>query len=184
MFFSSLSLILITALTVTLLQNVRVRFFLSDEAVIDFDFLLVRLIIYPTRRRKRKKRKIRDFGKNLIKNIKRASRFKRALDYLLEKSRLTIHRLNIPLKAENPARYALAAQNISSLINITLTYLYLKLDTLRTEDDIFFSETAPSRDVVRFDATLDTSLSVIIISFFRYLVNLSGVRKIVRNENE
>ena len=184
MFFSALLLIILTFLIVTALQNVRVRLFFSDEAIIDVDFLLFRLILYPTRRRKKKRRKIRDYGKSIIKNIKRASRFKRTLDYLLENSSLTVHRLNIPIKAEDPARYALASQNISSLINIALTYLYLKLDTLKTEDDIFFSEAERREGEVKFDATLNTSLSVIITSLFRYLVNFGRVRKIVRNENE
>ncbi len=181
MFFSVVILLLVTLLVVTLIQNVSVRLTYIDEVIIDVDLLFFRLIVYPARRRKR--RKIRDFGKNLMKNIKRAAALKRALDYFLSKSRLTLHRLSPKIEAETPARYALQQQNVSSIINVTLTYLSIKLGTLTLDDGIFLSDTEGD-ELVRFDATLDTSFSVILISFFKYLSGLLGVMRVVRNENE
>ena len=171
-------------ITVTLIQSVRVRLCFYDEAVIDFDFFFFKLLLYPTRRGKRKKKKRKNFRKSLAKNIKRAAAFKGSLDYILKKSRLTVHALEIPINESDPARYAIRAQNISSLINITLTYLYLKLGTLRSEDDIFLYANEKEQGKTKIDATLDTTLSVALVSFFKYLLGLLGVRKVVRNENE
>ncbi len=181
MLFSVTILILFTIILVTLLQNVRVRFFIGEDTVIDFDFLLFKLILYPKHNRKRKKRN-KSFGKSLVKGIRKAAAFKRALDYLLMRSTLTVERVDISLSSESPARAALLTQNISTLFNIVLTYLHIKLGTLNTEDGIFLRDDGDSEPRLFIGATLDTSLSVILLSYLKYLT--AGVMRVVRNENE
>ena len=181
MLFSAIALILFAIITITLLQNVRVHFFLSKDAIIDFDFLLFRLILYPNRKKARRKMD-KSFGKSLIKSVKRAAAFKRALDYLLMRSALTVKRVDVSFDMQNPAKAALLTGNISSLFNIALTYLHIKLGTLNAEDGIFLRDDGDSQPRLFIDATLDTSLSVIMISYLKYLT--AGVTRFVRNENE
>lgn len=173
MFGFLLAFVLITIVLMVVIETVTVRFIYKSELVIRIDFLLFELILYPSRKKRRKKR-------NIIAGIRmrfaRAAATKKALDHLLSHSRITVKELNITNKTDNPAELALSSQRTYSMLGAIITYLSLKTQAITTDQSTFITNgTTEDTPPVTIDISLAStlfdvlsSLAVFILSANRY----------------
>ena len=162
-----LAFILIILLLFIIVQTVSVRITYTHEVIIDIDFTLFALVLYPSRNKKQTKRNKSGYQNRIRNNFIKAHAIKRGLEFLFRRSRVTVHDINVPERSLDPAKIAVRSQNKSSLVLIFLTYLSLKSDSLVAEDDSFvYLEKSDAEKRPLIDLTL-------ISSFFNTVIALS-----------
>lgn len=127
---------LILVLILTFFETVTVRFTHARESVISIDFLLFKLILYPSRKKKDKKKKSRPLTKFRAR-FERARVIRDTVAYVLSHSDVIIHELNIKEHDDDPAKRVFKSSVESSLLATLLAYLSLEIQSLKIEDDIF-----------------------------------------------
>ncbi len=165
-----LAFILIMTVTLVVIETVTVRFIYRDELIIRIDFLLVQLILYPSRNRKRQRKR-----KNLLTEIRRgfskASATKKALEYLFSRSHVTVRELDIRRKDDDPARLALASQRAYTVITIIIAYLSLKTEALVASNPPQILSESENEPRLTLDVSLASTLLRIISSFVIFISN-------------
>ena len=172
-----LTFIILSIFLLIIAETVYVRFTYNDEAVISIDFLLFILILYPSRKKKAKRKKSIGVISKFEQLITTSMAIKRSLNYLLKHSTLTVHRIEIPLSVDDPAKIAVQSQNLSSLVTVLLTYLSIKTAAITTRDDIFISGNNTLTKKTTLDFTLKSSLHTVIFSYLIYLRKKRKIRK-------
>lgn len=185
-----LAIIILAIFLLIIAETVIVRVTYTDEVIINIDFLLSQIILYPSRNRRKSRRQHTTLLKKFKKRIIVAGATKRAVDFFLKNSILTVHEINIPIDTTDPAKFVLLSQNASTLILMILTYLSLKSETLTSEDNTFISNnTNTLYDIPALDVTLKTGLYTVIVSALLFYVESKKIRRkqrqrFVRNKNE
>lgn len=179
MLWFSLSLILFTILIITAIQIITVRFTRDEEIIIGVDAIFFKLIFYPSRKSGRKKRSVIGFKSKFKKTLSVAAATSKAMNFLLSRSNLTIHNIDVVLRTDDPANYAVKSQNIYSAIILFLTYLNLKMATISTEDDIFLKREKDFSALPTLDFTISTSIWVLLFALAKYYLKAQEVKRIV-----
>lgn len=186
-----LALILILIIVFIVIQTVTVRITYTREAIINIDFTLFSLILYPSRKKEKINAKREHSYKNKItNNFIKAAAIKKGLEYLFRRAQITVHDINIPTQSNDPAKFAVRSQNISSVILIILTYLSIKTDAIISEDNSFVYlknselEERPLIDLTVISTFFNTMLAFLITFFEIKKRKRRRVQKIVGNQNE
>lgn len=163
--------------------TVTVHFIYYEEPIIIFDFLLFEMYLFPSRKRAKHSRKVKKKLKNRYKN---ALAIKRALDFLLKHSDVTIHSMKIRAEESDPAKLTVYNGYIDSLICAIITYLRIKSQNLKNSNPPFSNPPLPEGENPAVDITLYTSLHVVAFTFITYHKDKrrKRERKIVGNKNE
>ena len=186
MFNLLLALILIVLISFIVIQSVTVRITYANEPIIDIDFTLFALVLYPARTKnqsKHNKSKYHRIKNNFIK----AAAVKRGLEFLFKRSHITVHDINVPERSSDPAKIAVRSQSISSIILIFLTYLSLKSESLTSEDKSFvYLRKEGDHHRTYIDLSLSSTLCNVVITFLIIFLEVRKlkrrqVRKFVRN---
>jgi len=167
--------ILIVAMLVV--ERVNVRVIYREEFIIRIYFLVFELILYPSRNRKRR-RKRNNFICRIKKGLSSANATRRALEYLFACSRVTVRELDLTEKfKDNPAKLAIISQRNSSIITAILTYLSYTCESLVTEKTPLIVSSAPDNIPLTVDVSLNTTLIRVISSFAVYYSNLHRYKR-------
>ncbi len=189
MIYLFLALILFLILFFIFIQNLYIRITVNEEVLIDIELFPVRLLLYPARKRKKRKHRLRHLMKHLRTVAVNAISVKRAVEFLLKYSSVKIHTLGYSSDSFDPAAYAVRQQNINSLISVIVTYLAVKSATLLDDGATPLQPLPNSEDApLYFDATVRSTLFSVFLTLFVYLKERISRRKrgrkIVGHENE
>lgn len=183
-------LLLLSIIILIIAESVSIRFIYVNELIIDFNFSLFKLTLYPSRNKRQRRKKRAGLKETIKNNFIRAASAKKSLEYLLKHSNVNIHELDFHTDYIDPANFILRVQNISTVILILITYLSLKTESIISEDTFFASSSEDNSDVkMHLDVTLKSTLFNIISAYFIFVLENKRrkgkqVRKIVRNQNE
>ena len=184
-------LLLISAFLLIIAETVKVKITYQDELIINIDYLLFTLTLYPNRSIVNgRKGRTKSFVERLKIGFRRSRAARRALEFLFSHSRIILHEINIPLEDRSPSRFVLTSQNILALISMLMAYLSLKSETLVSDDNVLIStEKELIKKLPTVDLTLKTRLWVtafsIIIFGYESARKRGGRRsRNVRNKNE
>jgi hypothetical protein len=152
-----ISIIVVSVLILTVSQLLTVRFTYESEFIIDIDFFIFRLLLYPSRnnkkeeKTKRKKQKLKDKYRNFIAT-------KRGIEYLAQNSGITIHKVTVNYINDNPAKFAIGSQNRYSIYLTFLAYLFVKTGKLSLAEGLYSQKSDKSdSSKLSFDATVETT---------------------------
>lgn len=170
-----LAFVLITIVIMVVIESVTVRFIYKSELIIRIDFLLIELILYPSRKRKRRRNKGNIFT-GIKKGFARAAATKKALEHLLSHSRITVSELNVMGKTDDPAKLALSTQRANSLISAIITYLSLKTVSVTAGYNAF--DTANENfDSVTIDVSLASTLFNVVSALAIFILNANRYKR-------
>jgi hypothetical protein len=147
---------------------------------------MFQFLLYPSRKHQGAKKRRSGLIQRFKNKIVYAGAMKKAFDFFLGHSLITVHEINLPINASDPAKFALLSQNASTLILMLLTYLSLKTETLNSEDYSFVTN---ELNTTTFDITLKTGLYTIIISALLFYIERKKIKRkqrqrFVGNKNE
>jgi len=181
---------LTSLLILILFSGLTVRFKLYGEATVEIEFILFKFILYPSRQSTKKNlRPKKAFITRLKRSFTRARAAKAALEYLFSHSALILHDIKFPIKEDEPSKFVLKSESILLFISLILTYLYVKTETLTSEESALITDSGTSVfDSASVDLSLKTSLFRAVIAaivYKMYDVKLKGRWRFsfVRNKN-
>ncbi|MBO7304819.1 MAG: hypothetical protein J6V09_06320 [Clostridia bacterium] len=171
--FSALILVLI----LTAFESVTARLTYNEEVIISLDFLIFKLILYPSR-----KKKSRDSNnkppRKLKERLGRARAIRDTVDYVLSHGDVVIHELELKIREDDPARFVLKSRAEDSLLAALIVYLSLEIQSLKIEDDIFKLprkiEVLPTPLI---DFTVKTALYNAIVAYVIYTTKTKKARR-------
>ena len=181
-----LAIIILSIFLLLIAETVTVRLTHNGETVIKFDFILFQFLLYPSRKHTKPKKRRSGLLQSFKKKLANAGAMKKAFDFFLGHSLITVHEINLPINTSDPAKFALLSQNASTLILMLLTYLSLKTETLNSEDYSFVTN---ELNTTTLDVTLKTGLYTIIISALLFYIERKKIKRkqrqrFVGNKNE
>ena len=181
-------LLIITISILIILMSVSVRFVYIDKPILRFDFLFFNLTLFPSYRKKNKRKKKINAIKSTKRRFTQAFSLKKSLDYLLKRSDVKIEKIDLILTNTDPAGFILREKNISTVIFILLAYLSLKSGNFITEGTCFTAY-EDSKAKASIDITLTSTLfhilvAILIFSHKNAKKKRKRVKKIVREQNE
>ena len=167
-----LAFVLILIVILIISNSVTVRFVHKGEFVIQIDFFLFELLLYPSRKTG-KRRKSKGFLSNIRDSFSRATATKKAVDHLLSHSRVTVREFDFIKKTENPSDLALSTQRRYNLISAAVAYLTLKAEAITADNTPYIIEgEAKNAAPVKIDVSIVSTLFNIISSFVIFKINV------------
>ena len=162
--------------------SVYVRFVYTGELVVYIDFLLFTLTFSPSEKQKNKQ-KNRRLGKSIKRTVLRAYAIKRAFDFLLNHSDITVHEINFPINSSEPSDFAVTSGGVSAFTLLFLAYLSSKTQKTSIEDNYFTSQATKENIKPTFDLSLRTTLFIVLLSFFIYLLKTKRIKERSKQKN-
>ena len=178
--------ILITASIIALLLFADVDAGISyrDELIIEFDYLLIKLIIYPERNKEEISNRSEDKPlTRLKKKLIRIYSTRKALETLLRHAEITIYEIDLLQKSAAPENRAIRAQNALSVIYAIITYLDVKAQSLIAKDTNFIAFEDEEQAKTTIDISLKFNLYRFILALIIYLYEMKKRNKKRRKNN-
>ncbi len=158
--------ILLLILVLLIYQQISLRITYTDEFIIELEFLVFVLCFYPSRNKKKRRSKIK-------KSFRKINSAKNALAFLLARSDIYIHEINLEVNTPSPSDSVLYTQGIYSVISFIMTYISLKARSVISDDSVFVSEKEASNyKKPTIDISVKTSLSSAILTNFVFLIEM------------
>lgn len=172
-----LTFLFIMIVTIVIIETVSVRVIYHKEFIIQVNFFIFELILYPSRNRKpRQKRGNR--SSRIRRSAASVAATRRALEYLFSRSRVTVTKLDLAGKKDDePARLAIASQRSRTIITLILAYIALKSESLVTENPTMVINDTEGEAPLTIDVSLESTLPRVISSFVIYILNARRYRR-------
>ena len=165
----SFAFVLIAIVILVVIDTVTIRLIYENELIIQIDFLLFLLTLYPSRNKKR--RKIKRFL-DIKKSYYIANATRKALEYLFARSTVVVRDVNLAKYTNDPAKLALATQHSLNLASFAVTLLSTKTKNVILSDSSFYDDKRTA-----FNLSLSTTLFYLLSSLVIYLFTAYGHKR-------
>ncbi len=148
-------------------QSISIRILYLDELIFEFYIIFFVFRIRPSRKNKKKKRKLGHYLKSIIP-------LKKSLEFMLSGANITVYHIDVKLNTENPSFTVIQSQTIFSFISFILAYITMKAKTITYQNSDFYSSKNLIDDkfAPTIDISLDTSFSVFFLTGIIFLFEI------------